>query len=304
MIEIARRSRARSEIYHLKALGPVGAAQFNGALSLIATARDEGLPVTADAYPYAASGTGLDAAMPPWVQEGGLEAWIGRLADRDIRRRVLAEMQIAEPSWENHLRLAGGGDQVLLSGFKSRGLKHLTGRTLSDVARDRSTSSEEAAMDLVIKDRSRVEAIYFNQSEEVLRTVLAQPWVSLGSDEASLAPEPPFLASNPHPRAYGTFARFLGRFVREERIVALSEAIRRITSLPAENLGLTHRGRVRPGAFADLVIFDPDTITDCAGYDAPHQYAVGVDHVIVNGQVTLLDGAHTGVRARRAIRRT
>jgi N-acyl-D-amino-acid deacylase len=301
-LEIGRRSGARSEIYHFKGLGADGISRFPAALARVEEARARGQQVTADVYPYVAAATGLDAAMPPWVQEGGLPTWIERLRDPAIRARVLAEMRHPDAGWENHVQLSGGAEGVLLVGFKSERLKPLTGRTLASVAAERGTSPDEVAVDLVVEDESRVATIYFNQSEDVLRSVLALPWVSIGSDEASVAPEGPFLGSKPHPRAYGSFARFLGRYVRDERLVALEEAIRRLTSLPASNLRLAGRGRLEPDFFADIVIFDPARIADHATFEVPHSFAFGVEHVLVNGVPVVLGREHTNARPGRALR--
>jgi N-acyl-D-amino-acid deacylase len=302
LFEIARRSRARAEIYHLKTAGQANWPKIELAIELIERARAEGLAISADMYTYAASGTGLDAAMPRWVQEGGLQAWIGRLQEPAVRSRVAAEMRAEANGWENELHGAGGPEGVLLVGFRSERLKALTGRTLAQVAAARGTSPEETAMDLVIEDESRVSCVYFNQSEDVVRRVAAQPWVGLGSDEASLAPEGVFLASQPHPRAYGTFARFLARYVRELGVVGLPEAVRRMTAQPAETLRLHRRGRLAPGSFADVVVFDPASIADHATFDAPHRYATGVSHVFVNGVHTIAGGEHTGAMAGRFVR--
>jgi N-acyl-D-amino-acid deacylase len=301
-LEIAERSRCRAEIYHFKAMGEDGRAQFDESLARVERARAAGQRVTADVYPYVAAATGLDAAMPPWVQEGGQRAWIERLRDPAIRDRVVAEMRDPRPTWENQVLLSGGPPGVLLAGFRNPRLKPLTGRTLAAVALMRGTTAEETAIDLVIEDESRVSTIYFNQSEDVLRQILALPWVSLGSDEASLAPEGPFLASNPHPRAYGTFARILGRYVRDLGILPLHEAVRRMTRLPATNLGLSDRGRLAAGARADVVVFDPDRIQDHATFEDPHRFASGIRDVFVNGVATLRDGEHTGARAGRVVR--
>lgn len=302
LIETAARSGSRAEIYHFKAMGATGAAQFEAALRRIERARSDGLAVTADMYPYAAAATGLDASMPPWVQEGGLQSWIRRLRDPEIRRRVSGEMRLPRPGWENQLLLSRGADAVLLVGFRNEALKALTGRTLAEVAVLRGTSPEEAAMDLVVEDDSRVSAIYFNQRDAIVGRVLGLPWVSIGSDAASLAPEGVFMRSNPHPRAYGTFARILGQYVRDERRLLLEEAIRRMTSLPADNLRLHQRGRLEVGAHADVVLFDPGTIRDRATFESPHRYATGVAHVFVNGVHTLCDGEHTGAKAGRVVR--
>jgi N-acyl-D-amino-acid deacylase len=254
-------------------------------------------------YTYTAGATGLDAAMPPWVQEGGHDTWVERLKDPQIRTRVIDEMKQPGEDWENLYHAAGGPDKLLLLGFKNDELKYLTGKTLAEVAAMRGTSAEDTIIDLVIEDDSRVGTAYFLMSAENIRKKIARPWVAFGSDAESMAPEGVFLKSNPHPRAYGTFARLLGRYVREEGIISLSEAIRRLTSFPAENLGLEKRGQLQEGYFADITIFDPATITDHATYSDPHQYATGVKHVIVNGVPVLLDGEHTGATPGRFVRK-
>ncbi len=302
LLDVARRADCRAEIYHFKALGEVGQAQFDAALELVVRARAGGLAVTADVYPYTAAATGLDAAMPPWVQEGGLRAWIERLREPAIRARVLEEMRMPEAGWENQIVLSGGASGVKLVGFRNGRLKPLTGMTLEAIGMSRGVSPEDAAIDLVIEDESRVSTIYFNQSEDVLRRVLSLPWSSIGSDGESIAAEGPFLLSNPHPRTYGTFARVLARHVRDERLLTLEEAVRRMTSLPAENLRLRDRGRLAVGAFADVVVFDPKRIQDHATFDVPHRYATGVRDVLVNGIPTLRDGEHTGSLAGRVVR--
>jgi N-acyl-D-amino-acid deacylase len=302
LIDIARRADCRAEIYHFKALGEAGWARFDEALDLVRAARADGLAITADVYPYTAASTGLDAAMPPWVQEGGLRAWMERLRDPDIRARVVEEMRRPDAGWENQVRLSGGPSGVKLVGFRNEALKPLTGMTLEAVAAARSISPEAAAIELVLEDASRVQTIYFNQSEDVLRQVLSQPWTSLGSDGESISSEGPFLASSPHPRTYGTFARLFARYVREEQLMTLGEAVRRVTSLPASNLRLRDRGHLAAGAFADVVVFDPARIQDRATFDAPHQYATGVRDVFVNGVPTIRDGEHAGATAGRVVR--
>jgi N-acyl-D-amino-acid deacylase len=269
---------------------------------MIEAARAEGLRITANMYTYPAGATGLDAAMPLWVQSGGTEAWIERLKDPSIRARVAEEMRQPGEAWENLYHSAGGADRLLLVSFRNPALREYTGKTLAEVAAMRGTSPEETAMDLVVEDESRVGTVYFLMSENNVRQKVGLPWMSFGSDSASLAPEGLFLNSNPHPRAYGTFARLLGRYVRDERLVPLEEAVRRLTSMPASNLGLTDRGALRPGYFADLAIFDPATITDRATFAEPHQYAVGMRHVFVNGSQVLADGEHTGATPGRAVR--
>jgi N-acyl-D-amino-acid deacylase len=302
VIEISRRSGIRAEIYHLKQAGKPAWKKYDECIGRIEAARDAGLPVTADMYPYTAGATGLYATMPPWVQEGGHHAWVQRLRDPQVRRRLVEEMRRTGEGWENFLVAAGSADNILLASFKSERLKPLTGKRLGEVARMRGKSPEETAMDLVVEDDSRVGAIYFHISEDNVRKQMALPWISFGSDAASLAPEGVFLRSNPHPRAYGTFARVLGKYVREERAVPLEEAVRRLTSLPAANLGIADRGRLRTEMLADVVVFDPAAIRDHATYERPHQYATGVAHVLVNGEPVLVDGEHTNARPGRVVR--
>jgi N-acyl-D-amino-acid deacylase len=302
LITIARETGVPAEIYHLKAAGRENWGKLDSVAARVEAARREGLQITADMYTYTAGATGLDAAMPPWVQEGGYDAWAERLADPATRARVVREMQTPTDEWENLMLAAGSSENVLLAGFKSDSLKYLTGRTLAEVAALRGTSPEETAIDLVIQDGSRVETVYFIMSEDNVRKKIALPWVSFCSDAGSLAPEGPFLSSNPHPRAYGSFARLLGRYVRDEGVITLQEAIRKLTSLPAENLGIAQRGAVQPGYFADLAIFDPLTIRDHATFAEPHQLATGMVHVFVNGVRVLADGEHTGALPGRVIR--
>ena len=301
LIEIARRSGAPAEIYHLKLAGRQNWHLFDEVVARIERARAAGLRITADMYTYPAGATGLSASMPPWVQEGGQEAWVARLRDPAIRARVAAEMRAPGRGWEN-LFFGAGPDQILLGQFRNPALRQYVGRTLADVARQRDRSPEDTAMDLVVEDDSRVGAIYFLMSEENVRRGIALPWVSFGSDAASIATEGVFLNSHSHPRAYGTFARLLGRYVRDERVIPLQEAIRRLTSLPASNLGIGDRGALRPGFFADLAIFDPATIADRATFAAPHAYAVGMRHVFVNGVHVLADGEPTGATPGRVVR--
>ena len=301
LIEIARRSGAPAEIYHLKLAGRDNWARYGEVIRRIEAARDEGLRITANMYTYPAGATGLDAAMPLWVQAGGLERWIERLRDPAVRARVAAEMRRPGPDWENFY-YGAGPEQMILTEFRNPALRHYTGKTLAEVARRRGRSPEETAMDLVVEDGSRVGTVYFLMSEENVRRQVALPWMSFGSDAPSLAPEGLFLQSNPHPRAYGTFARLLGRYVRDEQLIPLQEAIRRITSLPAANLRLVDRGALRPGHFADIAVFDPATIADRATFAEPHQYALGMRHVFVNGTQVLRDGEHTGATPGRVVR--
>ena len=301
LIQIAREANVPAEIYHFKAAGKPNWGKTDAAIAKVEAARRAGLRITADIYTYPAGATGLNATMPPWVQEGGYDQWVARLKDPAIRARVQREMTTDTTEWENFF-VGAGPDGILLNGFKSEALKPLTGKRLSEVAAMRGTSPEDTAIDLVIEDGSRVEAVFFLMSEDNLRKKLRLPWVSFASDSGSLAPEGVFVRSNPHPRAYGNFARWLGRYVRDEKLVPLEEAIRRLTSLPADNLGIKERGRLTEGAFADIVIFDPASIQDHATFDKPHQYATGVKHVFVNGIQVLKDGEHTGATPGRVVR--
>ena len=302
LIAIARQAGIPAEIYHLKAAGQSSWPKLDGAIRKIEEARKAGLAITADMYTYTAGATGLDAAMPPWVQEGGYQAWAERLRNPAIRERVRREMSTPTDEWENFFLAAGSPENILLAGFKNPSLKQWTGKTLAEVARIRGKSSEETAMDLVMEDGSRVATVYFLMSEENVRQQIKLPWVSFNSDAASLAPEGPFLKSNPHPRAYGNFARLLGKYVREEKLIPLEEAIRRLTSLPAANLKIDRRGLLKPGYLADVVVFDPGRIQDHATYQRPHQYATGVRDVFVNGQPVLQQGEHTGAKPGRVVR--
>jgi N-acyl-D-amino-acid deacylase len=303
LIAIAREAGVPAEIYHLKTAGRDNWGKLEAVVAKVEAARAAGVRITADMYTYTAGATGLDASMPPWVQEGGYRAWADRLRDPAIRERVRREMTTPTDQWENLLLAAGSAQNVLLVGFKNPALKPLTGKSLAQAAAERGQSPEETAMDLVIEDGSRVESVYFIMSEENVRKKIALPWMSFGSDAESQAPEGVFLKSNPHPRAYGCFARLLGKYVRDEKVIPLAEAIRRLTALPAENLKLVRRGALRPGYFADVVVFDPAAIQDHATFDRPHQYAVGVRHVFVNGMAVLRDGEHTGATPGRVVRR-
>jgi N-acyl-D-amino-acid deacylase len=302
LILIARSTGVGAEIYHLKASGEENHQKLEDVFARVESARSAGLDITADMYTYTAGATGLDASMPPWVQEGGYEAWAERLQDPAIRERLQAEMLAPADNWENLYLAAGSGDRILLSGFKNPDLKYLTGKTLSEVAALRGTSEITTMMDLVVEDGSRVGTIYFLMSEENVRKKIAQPWVAFGSDAESLTPEGAFLLSNPHPRAYGTFARLLGRYVRDEQIISLAEAIRRLTSFPAENLSLRDRGALQAGYFADVAIFDPASIQDHASFSEPHQHSSGMQHVIVNGVPVLRGGELTGNLSGRFVK--
>ncbi len=281
-LTIARQAHIRAEIYHLKAAGQSNWKKLGDAIAKIEAARREGLEITADMYTYTAGSTGLDASMPPWVQEGGYNAWAKRLRDPAIRTRVRREMTTSGSDWEN-LLLAAGGDGVLLVGFKNEALRSYQGKTLGEVAKLRGASVQDTAMDLVVEDGSRVQVVYFLMTEDNVKRQIQLPWVSFGSDAASMAAEGVFLKTSTHPRAYGNFARLLGKYVRDEHVIPLEEAVRKLTSLPAETLRVKDRGRLAVGQFADIVVFDPKTIADRATYEQPHQYAVGMRHVWVNG---------------------
>ena len=295
LITIARRAGIRAEIYHLKASLESNWPKMDQVIEKVEAARKEGLPITADMYLYTATSTGLDALMPPWVQEGGHDAWVERLKDPAIRARLKNDNEFGFDE--------RSPKDVLLVSFKNDAIKRLTGKTLAEVAASRGTSPEDTVMDLVIEDDSRVGVVYTSvMSEENIRKQIRLPWVSFGSDGGSMAPEGVFLKSGTHPRAYGNFARLLGKYVREEKVIPLEEAIRRLTSLPATNLKIKQRGRLAPGYFADVVVFDPATIQDHATFEKPHQYATGVRHVFVNGTQVLKDGEHTGATPGRFVR--
>jgi len=300
-LTIAREAHIRAEIYHLKVSGQSNWPKLGHVIAMIEAARKNGLEITADMYTYTAGSTGLDAAMPPWVQEGGYDAWAKRLGDEKVRERVRREMVAAQDQWEN-LLLAAGGEGTLLIGFKNQALRGYTGKTLAEVARLRNRSVQDTAMDLVVEDGSRVQVVYFLMSEDNVKRQIQLPWVSFGSDSWSISAEGVFLKTGIHPRGYGNFARLLGNFVRDEHVIALEEAIRKLTSLPATTLRIKDRGQLAPGYFADIVVFDPKSIADHATYERPHQYATGVQDVWVNGVQVLEDGEHTGRRPGRVVR--
>lgn len=301
LIDISRRSGAPAEIYHLKMAGRSNWGKLDTIVKKIEAARAEGLKITTDMYTYTAGATGLDAAMPTWVQAGGLEEWIQRLKDPAIRTRVAAEMKQPGSNWEN-LYFGAGADKMILSGFKNDALKPLTGKTLAEVAAMRGKSPEETAMDLVVEDGSRVGTVYFLMSEDNVRRQVQLPWMSFGSDAASQATEGVFLKSGAHPRTYGNFARLLGRYVRDEKLIPLEQAVYRLTTLPATNLGIKERGALRPGYYADVVVFDPAAIGDRSTFEKPHQYSVGMRDVFVNGVGVLRNGEHSGATPGRAVR--
>jgi N-acyl-D-amino-acid deacylase len=301
LLRIAREANISAELYHIKAAGQKNWSKEAELLARIERAQKEGLNVRANMYTYTAAGTGLDACLPPWTEDGGYPALFKRLRDPATREKIKAEVKIDSDKWENLYLAAGSPDKILLVGFKSDKLKPLTGKTLAEVAKMRGKDPIDTMMDLIAEDESRIGTIYFVMSEDNVKKELAKPWISFGSDEASQAPETPFTKSNPHPRAYGNFARVLGKYVRDEKVIPMKEAIRRLSGLPATNLGLDHRGFLKEGMFADVVVFDPATIGDRATFEKPHQYAVGVKHVFVNGVQVIKDGEHTGAKPGRAL---
>jgi N-acyl-D-amino-acid deacylase len=300
LIRIAREAGVAAEIYHLKAAGAANWPKLDEVIAKVNSARATGLRITANMYTYPAGATGLDAAMPPWVQEGGLEQWRKRLQDPSIRRRVKQEMTTPTDKWENLLLGAGSPDKVLLLSFKNESLKKYTGKTLDEVARMRGKSPEDTAMDLVVEDDSRVGTAYFLMSEDNIRKQIVLPWVSFGSDEESSAPEGVFTKYQQHPRAYGNFARVLAKYVRQEKLMPLEAAVRKLAALAAENLGIKRRGHLQAGYFADIAIFAD--IQDHATFEKPRQYATGMVHVFVNGVQVLKNGEHTGATPGRVVR--
>jgi N-acyl-D-amino-acid deacylase len=301
LVRISREAGIPAEVYHIKAAGQQNWNKVDNFLTRIEAAQKEGLNIRANMYTYTAAGTGLDACLPPWTENGGYPALFKRLRDPATRKQIAAEVSKDSDEWENLYIGAGSPDKILLAGFKSQKLKSLTGKTLAEVAKMRGKDPIETIMDLISEDESRIDTIYFLMSEENVKKELAKPWISFGSDEASQAPENVFLKSNPHPRAYGNFARVLGKYCRDEKVIPLKEAIRRLSGLPAINLGLDHRGLLQEGMFADVVVFDPATIADHATFEKPHQYAVGMKHVFVNGVQVLKNGEHTGAKPGRAL---
>jgi N-acyl-D-amino-acid deacylase len=301
LIRISREANIPAEIYHLKAAGQTNWPKMDRVIARVEAARKEGLKITADMYTYTAGATGLDASMPPWVLDGGYDAAYKRLADPVMRKKIAAAIRAPSDDWENLYRAAGSPDRILLVEFKSDKLKPLTGKTLAEAAKLRGEDPIETVMNLVLEDRSRVGTVYFMISEDNIRKQILLPWVSFGSDASSMAPELPFTKSSAHPRAYGNFARVLAKYVRDDRVLALPDAIRKLSGLPATNLELDRRGFVKEGMFADIVVFDPSTIADRATFENPHQYAVGVRHVFVNGSQVIRNGEHTGARPGRAL---
>jgi N-acyl-D-amino-acid deacylase len=302
LLRIADEANIRAEIYHLKMSGKENWSKYDEVVRKIDSSRAAGLKITTDMYTYVAGATGLDASMPPWVQEGGYEKWVDRLQDSEIRQRVLQEMTTPTDKWENLMYAAGTPDNLLLVGFENDSLRHYTGKTLTEVAKIHGKSPEETAIDLVIADGSRVGTVYFLMSEENIKKQIALPYMSFGSDASSQAPEGVFLNSSAHPRTYGNFSRLLGKYVRDEQIISIEEAVRKLTSLPASNLKIKKRGSLSKGYFADLAIFNPETIQDHATFSEPHQLSTGMIHVFVNGEQVLKNGKHTGATPGRVVR--
>ncbi len=301
LITIAREAGIRAEIYHLKAAGRENWPKMDQVIHKVEAARAEGLSITADMYVYPAGGTGLNASIPPWAHDGGAEALMARLKDPETRARIIEAMRTPSNEWENMWLEAGTPEGILLAGFKTAKLKQLTGKTIAQIAAERGTSPEDTAIDLLIEDGGRIFTMYFVMSEDNIRKEIQQPWVSFCSDAESMAPEGAFLKSNPHPRAYGNFAKVLATYVRDLKLLTLEEAVRRLTSLPAANLKIKKRGSLTLGNYADVVVFDPATIQDHATFDKPHQYATGMKHVFVNGVQVLKDGEHTGAKPGRVV---
>ncbi len=301
LLRISKEADIPAEIYHLKAAGKENWNKLDKVISMVEDARKSGTKITADMYTYTAGATGLEASLPPWALDGGYDELYKRIKDPETRKKLLAEMRNPTGKWESLYLAAGSADKLILVEFKNDKLKPLTGKTLAEVAKERGTDPENTILDLILEDQSRVGTVYFLMSEENVKKQIKLPWVSFCSDSASMAPEGVFLKSNPHPRAYGSFSRLLGKYVREEKVISLEEAVRRLSGLPAENLGLKQRGLLKEGYFADVVIFDPETVGDKATFDKPHQYSVGVKHVFVNGVQALKDGEHSGKFSGRAI---
>lgn len=302
LMRIANEADIRAEIYHLKMSGKDNWSKYDDVVRKIDSARTAGLHITTDMYTYVAGATGLDASMPPWVQEGGYEQWSERLQNPEIRKRVLEEMTTPTDEWENLMYAAGTPDNLLLVGFENDSLRHYTGKTLTEVAKIHGKSPEETAIDLVIADGSRVGTVYFLMTEDNVKKQIALPYMSFGSDAGSMAPEGVFLNSSTHPRAYGNFSRVLGKYVRDEKIISIEEAVRKLSSLPASNLKIKKRGSLTEGYFADLAIFNPKTIQDYATFAEPHQLSTGMIHVFVNGEQVLKDGEHTGATPGKVVR--
>ncbi len=302
LITIAKEANIHAEIYHLKAAGKDNWSKMDSVIRRVERARADGLDITADMYTYIAGGTGLTATMPPALQDGGFGKLRERLQDPAIRQQLKNEMNSKTDKWENFYYAVGTPENILVVGFKQDSLKKYIGRSLAAVAKLRGKTPEETAMDLIVQDSTRVECIYFLMDENNVKKQIAIPWLSFGSDEGSYEPAGVFLRFNPHPRAYGNFARVLGKYVRDEKIISLQEAIRKLSKLPATNLKLKKRGELKPGNYADIVIFDPAKVKDNATFEKPHQYSEGMIHVFVNGVQVLKDGEHTGAKPGRFVK--
>ena len=301
LIRIAREANIPAEIYHLKASGQANWPKMDQVIKMVEQARKDGLKITADMYTYTAGSTGLNSTLPPWTLDGGFPELFKRLQDPDTRKKIADEVRKPTSDWENMWQLAGSPERILLVGFRNPALRQYLGKNIAEVAKLQGKDPIETIMDLIVEDRSRVDTVYFMMSEENIKKQLKLPWVSFGSDAASMAAEGTFLNSSTHPRAYGNFARLLGKYVRDEKVISLQEAIRRLAALPASNLGLAQRGLLKEGYFADVVIFDPKTIADTATFEKPHQYSIGMKHVFVNGVQVLKDGEHTSNKSGRAL---
>ncbi len=302
VLTIARKANIRAEIYHIKSSGRENWHLFDDAVQMIEDAQAEGLEITADVYTYPAGSTGLNVTVPPWVQEGGFDKSIERMSDPETRQQIIQEMKTPSDQWENMFLGVGSPENILLVGFRNEALRSLTGKTLADVAAMRGTPPAETILDLIIEDGSRIGSVFFTQSEDIVRKAVSLPWVSFNSDAGSYATEGVFLKRSTHPRAYGSFARVLAKYVRDEQVITLEEAIRKLAALPAHNLRIEKRGELKQGFFADVVVFDPDTIQDHATFVEPHQYATGMVHVFVNGEQVIKDGEHTGATPGRVVR--
>jgi len=301
LLTIAREAGVPAEIYHLKMAHKNTWDRFPELVEIVEAAQAEGLKITADMYPYPAGSTGLDAIMPPWANEGGFEKWVERMQDPATRKKLKAEMAVDSDDWENML-MAGGAEGALLVGFRNPDLQKYVGKTLAEVSEERGTDPRDTAMDLVIEDGTRVSVVYFTQSEDVVRQAVALPWTSFCTDSQTVAAEGEFLSNSIHPRGYGSFPRILGKYVREEGLLTLQQAIRKASALPAENLSIRERGRLEEGYYADVLVFDPETIIDKATFENPHQYSVGMEQVFVNGEQVIANGEHTGGKPGRVVR--
>jgi N-acyl-D-amino-acid deacylase len=302
LITIARESGVRAQIHHLKAAGEYNWHKLPLVIDLVDAARNEGLDITSNMYNYTAAATSFTAIMPPWSREGGNQAWFERLRDPETRAKIVHEIKNSKGEFENFYLMAGNPENIVTVGYRKEELRKYTGRSLASIAAERGTDPVETAIDLILEDESIIGTVYFLMSEENVEKQIALPWMTFGSDSGTMAAEGRSLERNPHPRAYGNFARLLGHYVRNKQIIPLEEAIHKMTGLAAENIRLTNRGLLKVGYYADVVVFDPQTITDHATFEQPHQYATGVDHVIVNGVLVLKDGEHTGKTPGKFVR--